>query len=129
MHSPKLQMHQLHFLIWRVHHKAEYWTAHAPGILGAAAVTAIAATAAPTAASPPTALEKDFPGWRVWASRPRGLLWATRLGNVHYNDAPRRPAGWSITIGPAQTPGELRALLAEQRALDAGPEPPPAPAL
>ena len=92
-------------------------------------MTATAATAAPSAASPLAALEEQFPGWRVWRSRPRGLLWATRRGNVHYNDDPRRPAGWSITIGAVQTPGELRALLTEQRALDAGPEPPPAPAL
>lgn len=89
-------------------------------------MTPIAATDAPAAASPQAA-GQDFPGWHVWASRPRGLLWATRLGNVHYDDQPR-PPGWSLTAGPAQTPGELRALLGEQRALDAGPEPPePAP--
>jgi hypothetical protein len=31
-----------------------------------------------------------------------------------------------MTVGPARTPGELHALLTEQRTLDAGPEPPPA---
>jgi hypothetical protein len=63
-------------------------------------VTATAATAAPSTASTLAALAEEFPGWRVWTSRPRGLLWATRLGNVHYTDDP----GWSITIGPARNP-------------------------
>lgn len=26
------------------------------------------------------AVERDFPGWRVWRSRPAGTWWATRTG-------------------------------------------------
>lgn len=81
---------------------------------------------APSAASELTALEEQFPGWHAWKSRPHGLLWATRRGNASYSGGPRRPPEWSMTVGPAQTPGELHALLTEQRKLDAGPEPPPA---
>lgn len=59
----------------------------------------------------------EYPGWRVWVSRPRGLLWATRTGNVHYNDQPRLP-GWVITVGPADDARALHVLLTEQARLD-----------
>lgn len=75
---------------------------------------------APVAASELAAVGQEFPGWHLWTSRPRGLLWATRLGSIHYDDKPR-PPGWSLTAGPAENPAALRALLTEQRALDADP--------
>jgi hypothetical protein len=70
-------------------------------------------------------LAAQFPGWRIWQSRPNGLWWATRRGNVQYHHEPRRP-GWGITIGGVGTLGELAAQLATQRHLD-DPEPLPIP--
>lgn len=66
------------------------------------------------------ALAGQFPCWRIWRSRPRGMWWATRRGNVQYHDAPRRP-GWGITVGGVATLAELADLLAAQRELE-GPE-------
>ena len=66
------------------------------------------------------ALAAQFPCGRVWRSRPRGMWWATRRGNVQYHDEPRRP-GWGITIGGVATLAELADLLAAQGELD-GPE-------
>jgi len=65
-------------------------------------------------------LAAEFPCWRIWRSQPRGMWWATRLGNVQYHDEPRRP-GWGITIGGVATLPELGTLLAAQRELD-GPD-------
>jgi hypothetical protein len=65
-------------------------------------------------------LSAEFPGWRIWRSRPRGLWWATR-GGVQYHDQPRRP-GWGITVGGVATLAELGAALAAQRELDRSPE-------
>jgi hypothetical protein len=67
-------------------------------------------------------LAAEFPGWRIWRSRPSGMWWATRRGNVQYHDELRRP-GWGITIGGVITLPELGVLLATQRELD-DPEPP-----
>ncbi len=66
------------------------------------------------------ALAGQFPCWRIWQSRPRGMWWATRRGNVQYHDAPRRP-GWGITVGGVVTLSELADLLTAQRELE-GPE-------
>lgn len=68
-------------------------------------------------------LSAEFPGWRVWRSRPRGLWWATRRGNVQYHDEPRCPS-WSITIGGVATLAELAAQLTAQRELDRLGQPP-----
>jgi len=62
-------------------------------------------------------LAAEFPCWRIWRSRPRGMWWATRRGNVQYHDEPRRP-GWGITVGGVATLPELACLLAAQRDLD-----------
>jgi hypothetical protein len=62
----------------------------------------------------------EFPGWRIWRSRPRGLWWATRRGNVQYHDEPRCP-GWGITVGGVATLDELGAQLAAQCELDQPP--------
>ena len=67
----------------------------------------------------PDELSAEFPGWRIWRSRPRGLWWATRRG-VQYHDQPRRP-GWGITIGGVATLAELGSALAAQRELDRSP--------
>lgn len=62
-------------------------------------------------------LARQFPGWRIWTSRPSGLLWATRTGPVHYHDADRAP-GWAMCVGDARTLDDLRDQLFEQRRLD-----------
>ena len=70
-------------------------------------------------------LAAAFPCWRIWQSRPHGLWWATRRGQIHYHDLPRRP-GWGITVGGVPTLAELRVQLTMQRELDE-PEPLPLP--
>jgi hypothetical protein len=67
-------------------------------------------------------LAAEFPEWRIWRSRPRGLWWATRRGNIQYHHALRQP-GWGITIGGVATLAELAVQLTTQRQLD-DPEPP-----
>jgi len=73
-----------------------------------------AATSQPAGAA---GLAAEFPGWRIWASRPSGLLWATRTGPVHHHDADRAPQ-WAMCIGDARTLDDLRDQLREQRRLD-----------
>ena len=70
-------------------------------------------------------LAAEFPGWHIWRSRPIGLWWATRIGDVRCNSPHQcNGAGWAMTIGDVRTLTELRAQLIEQCQLD-DPEPLP----
>jgi len=66
----------------------------------------------------PGELAAEFPCWRIWRSRPSGLWWATRRGNISYHHQPRLP-GWGLTVGGVTTLAELRVQLTDQRELDA----------
>jgi hypothetical protein len=63
-------------------------------------------------------LAAEFPCWRIWQSRPSGLWWATRRGNIQYHHQARLP-GWGLTVGGVKTLAELRVQLTDQRELDA----------
>jgi len=65
----------------------------------------------------PGELAVEYPCWRIWQSRPSGLWWATRRGNIQYHHQPRHP-GWGITVGGVVTLAELAILLIAQREID-----------
>ena len=58
----------------------------------------------------------QYPRWKIWrssANRP----WATRIGRYPANP----PAGFAMTVD-ADTPRELRQVLADQEARSVGPD-------
>ncbi len=63
----------------------------------------------PVTAGRTRAVERDFPGWRVWRSQPAGTWWATRTGpDARCDREDPRP----MTVDGADE-GQLRAALEE----------------